>query len=64
MIKNFTDNKIEKLICKISTLILIDDINMGSGKAFKKFLIKNKLTGYSFRTLGAILIEKNEKLIF
>ena len=45
-------------------LILIDDIQMGSGKAFKKFLIKNKLTGYSFRTLGAILIEKNKKLIF
>ena len=40
MIKNFIDSKIEKLICKISTLILIDDINIGSGKAFKKFLIK------------------------
>jgi len=45
-------------------LILVDDINMGSGKAFKKFLLKNKLTGYSFRTFGAVFIEKNKKLLF
>ena len=45
-------------------LILVDDINMGSGKAFKKFVLKNKLTGYSFRTLGAVFIEKNKKLLF
>jgi cephalosporin hydroxylase len=45
-------------------LILVDDINMGSGKAFKKFLFKNKLTGYSFRTLGSVTIEKNKKLLF
>ena len=49
---------------KASILILIDDIYMGSGKAFKKFLIKNNLTGYSFRTLGAVLIKKNKKLFF
>lgn len=47
-----------------SILILVDDINMGSGKAFKKFLLKNKLTGYTFRTLGAVLIEQNKKLLF
>ena len=59
-----------KIISKLNNpsnaaiLLLIDDINMGSGKAFKKFLIKNKLTGYSFRTLGAVFIEKNKKLLF
>ena len=59
-----------KIVSKLNSpsnapiLILIDDINMGSGKAFKKFLTKNKLTGYLFRTLGAVLIKKNKKLLF
>lgn len=59
-----------KLISKLNNpsntgiLILVDDVHMGSGKAFKKFLLKNKLTGYTFRTLGAVFIEKNKKLLF
>ena len=59
-----------KLISKLESskkspiLILIDDINKGSGKAFKKFIKKNNLIGYSFRTLGAVFIENDKKLKF
>ncbi len=45
-------------------LILIDDIHVGAGKAFNKFVKKNNLVGYTFRTLGAVFVDSNNKLKF
>ena len=32
--------------------MIIDDIDLGAGKAFNKFLMKNKSFGYSYKNLG------------
>jgi hypothetical protein len=39
---------------KNKILIIVDDIDMGSGLALNNFLKKNNLIGYAFRNLGGI----------
>ena len=51
-----TKNEISEILKMIDLkkkfCMIVDDIDLGAGKAFNKFLDKNKTFGYSFKNLG------------
>lgn len=62
--KKHTFNEIKIILSMKSdkeTFLIIDDVDKGSGLAFKEILKKNNITGYVFKNLGFVKLEGNKK---